>query len=162
MALTLEEATKHREETIEANRALPIVEYDNGEKQSDQVWEVTEGLKHLPVKGSRRMTSLVPGMRFHPTEDQVRKTLSGPGGLRNKARELSRSEYAALRTPKRSVRGADIGLRSLKMEREALAAALEAELTEQDFEGVKGTGPAGRITLVQVEAVIEAKGGNQD
>lgn len=132
-------------EAVEANRDIPVVPYKSGQKQSDLVYEVTDGYKRLPGG-----LVLGPGQRFHPTEKQVRD-----GSLKNKARELSRSEYRDLRAPRKSFGvGADIGIRALPMAEGTLQLALEAGLTEEDFKGVDPEGSGARYTRAQVETMI--------
>lgn len=157
MALTLEQALQRRERAIEQNRELPITKYPTQEKLSDQVWEVTEGLKHVPGENGRPKT-LTPGMRFNPTEKQVAQTLEGRGGLLNKARELNGSEYAGIGRGDRKpmVAGADIGLRALPMAEGTRRKAWAAGLTEEDFEGVE-PGHGGKYTGEQVEDLIAMK-----
>jgi len=154
---TLAEAKSDRDATIERNRARPVTEYPSKQKLSDQVWEVTEGLKHVPDGSGKRMNTLTPGMRFRPTEAQVKQTASGRGGLLNKARELNRSEYAGISLGKRNrSTGADIGLRALSMAEGTLRAAMDGGLTEQDFEGVV-PGHGGKFTREQVDDLIALK-----
>jgi hypothetical protein len=153
-----EQAKIQHAEAVEANRALGVIEYKSGERQSDEVWEVTDGLKYLPGE-ERKSQVLAPGMRFRPTVEQVRQTRAGRGGLRGKARELTTSEYASLRRDGRTVMatGADIGLRGLSMEKDALALALEHHLSEADFDAVK-PGRFGRYTIEQVESMVAERG----
>jgi len=153
--LTLEQAQKQTLEAIEHNRSLGVVEYKNGEEQSAEVWEVTEGYKHLPVAGKKGSMRLGPGHRFHPTVDQVTKTQSGKGGLQNKARPLTASEMGGMSrdTRKPMAPGADIGIRSLEFTSGAMEFALQAGLTEADFEGVK-PGYGGRYTRAQVDEIL--------
>lgn len=160
---TLEQAQHERHQAIEANRDLGVVQYKSGEKQSDEVWEVTEGYKYLP--GGK---VLGPGMRFHPTERQVAQTRKGKGGLVGKARELTNSERRDLRHERRLFQGADFtemgqkALRDLPMTDSALEAALAAGLVADDFEGLQGEGSGGRYTKPQVDALIEARGSASD
>lgn len=151
MAQTLQEQQATRADQIDLNRELGVVDYRSGEKQSDQVYEVIEGYKHLP--GGIR---LGPGQRFRPTERQVAN-----GSLRGKARELSRSEYRNIqRDERRPVStGADfreMGLRSIEMADGTRAAAYDGGLGAEDFEGIE-PGFEGRYTRAQVEELIEAK-----
>lgn len=154
--LTLEQARKSRENAIEHNRDQGVIDYASKQPKADVVYEVTEGYKHLPSgrKGEKSIR-LGPGNRFRPTLKQVQD-----GSLKNKARELSRSEYAGIsRDDRRPVStGAEIGLRTLNMEKDALKLGLDAGLEVADFEGVKGAGAFGRITLDQVQEVIGRKG----
>lgn len=153
--LTLEQARKERESAIENNRDLGVIDYPSKQQKADAVYEVIDGYKHLPSgqKGGKTIR-LGPGNRFRPTEKQV-----ADGSLKGKARELTRSEYAGVsRDDRRPVStGADIGLRSLNMEKAALKAALDAGLCEEDFADMK-PGAFGRFTLEQVEEVIGRKG----
>ena len=153
--LTLEQAQKQTLEAIEHNRSVGVVEYKNGEEQSAEVWEVTEGYKHLPVAGKKSGMRLGPGHRFHPTMDQVEKTQSGKGGLLNKARPLTASEMAGLgrEARKPTSPGADIGIRALEFTSGAMDYALQSGLTEADFFGVK---PAygGKYTRAQVDEIL--------
>lgn len=154
---SLEEVRGERADAIEANRDRGVIKWGNRQKLSDQVWEVTEGLKHVP-DGKGGTLTLVPGNRFHPTEDQVRQTTEEKrGGLLNKARELTRSEYAGLRsTRKVMATGADIGLRSIPMADTTLQLALRAGLREEDFEGLEPT-ESGRYTRAQVQELIDRR-----
>lgn len=146
--LTLEQAKATDFEQRDGNRRSGVVEYESGEKQSDRVYEVTDGLKYLP--GGK---VLGPGNRFHPTERQIRN-----GSLKGKARELAQSEYASVsRKERRPVSsGADIGIRALPMAEGTLALALEAGLREEDFAGLE-PGYEDRYTRSQVEEIIEAR-----
>lgn len=146
--LTLEQAQAKDADERDHNRRLGVVEYTSGEKQSDAVYEVTDGLKYLP--GGK---VLGPGNRFHPTVRQVRQ-----GSLRGKARELTQSEYGSVRTSRKraSVNGADVGLRALPMADTTLDLALRADLTEEDFAGVE-PGFEGRYTRSQVQEIIDAR-----
>lgn len=146
-------ATDERRNAVDTNRRLGVVEYTSGEKQSEQVYEVIEGYKHLP--GGIR---LGPGNRFHPTERQVRQTLEGRGGLVGKARELTQSEYGSVSREERKPvsSGADIGIRALPMAETTLALALKEGLTESDFKGIE-PGYEDRFTRSQVEEIIEAR-----
>lgn len=146
---TLQEKQAQRREEIDLNRELGVVDYKSGEKQSDRVYEVTEGYKYLP--GGIR---LGPGQRFRPTERQIAN-----GSLKGKARELTRTETSALhRTERRPVStGADIGLRQFEMADSTLAYARDHGLTESDFRATEPEGANGRYTRVQVEAMVEAK-----
>lgn len=158
MPLTLEQATQRRERAIEQNRDLPITKYPSKEKLSDQVWEVTEGLKHVPHESGKGVRTLTPGMRFNPTEKQVQQTLTGRGGLINKARELNGSEYAGIGRGDRKPmsRGADIGLRALPMAEGTRKLAWDNGLTEDDFKGTE-PGHGGKYTKEQVEDLIALK-----
>lgn len=146
MPMTLDQAKAKRDEQIDQNRSLGVVEYKSGEAQSDKVFEVTEGLKYLP--GGK---VLGPGQRFRPTERQIAN-----GSLRGKARELTGTEYAAIRRDERRPvsAGADIGLRALPMTNHALKLALDSGLTEADFEGVQPAGHDDQYTKAQVEEII--------
>jgi hypothetical protein len=138
-----------RIDQIDLNRQLGVTDYRSGEKQSDRVYEVREGYKHLP--GGIR---LGPGQRFRPTERQIAN-----GSLRGKASELTRSEYESVRrTDRRPMsNGADIGIRALPMAEGTLRFALEAGLRAEDFEGIE---PAfnGQYTKAQVAEILEARG----
>jgi hypothetical protein len=149
MPATMQEIQKQHHEAVDHNRALGVTEYKSGEKQVDAVYEVTDGYKHLP--GGIR---LGPGGRFRPTERQVKN-----GALRNKARELSGSEYRDIRASGSSVAGADIGLRALPMAEGTVEIALEAGLTEGDFAGIEPEGANSRYTRAQVERMIETRNG---
>lgn len=146
---SLQEQQAKRLDQIDQNRELGVVDYRSGEKQSDQVYEVTEGYKYLP--GGIR---LGPGQRFRPTERQIAN-----GSLRGKARELTRSEASALhRTERRPVSsGADIGLRQFEMADGTLQYARDHGLTESDFRASEPEGANDRYTRAQVEAMVEAK-----
>lgn len=156
--MTMEEAQRQTLEAIEHNRSLGVQEYKNGERQSDEVWEVTEGYKHLPMQGEKRTLRLGPGHRFHPTVDQVEKTRRGKGGLLNKARPLTATEMDGLRSARRPmVAGADLGIRAMEFTSEGTAEyALSCGLKEEDFDGVK---PAygGKYTRAQVDEILIAK-----
>jgi hypothetical protein len=149
--LTLEQAQATDFEQRDGNRRVGVVEYESGEKQSDRVFEVTDGLKYLP--GGK---VLGPGNRFHPTVRQVES-----GSLRGKARELSQSEYGSVSREDRKARsrGADIGIRALPMAETTMKLALGAQLTESDFEGVE-PGYEGRYTRSQVQEIIDARDGS--
>lgn len=156
---SLQEAQNKHYQATESNRDLGVIEYKSGEKQSDQVWEVTDGLKYLP--GGK---VLGPGMRFHPTERQVRQTASGKGGLTGKARELTNSEKRDLKHARKSFAGADFGemgrnaLYALEMADSTVEYAIESGLTAADFDGVEPDGANSRYTRSQVEAMVEARG----
>lgn len=148
---TLEQAKAQHHAAVEENRDLGVVGYDTKEKQADVVYEVENGYHHA---GGKR---LGPGQRFRPTVRQVES-----GSLRGKARELTRSEGRDLKRPKPArAPGADIGLRALPMAEGTLKLALEAELTEADFEGIE-PGFEGRYTRSQIEQIIEAKAKGED
>lgn len=151
--MTLQEAQVSHERKVDTNRRKGVVEYKNGEKLSDRVFEVTEGLKYLP--GGK---VIGPGNRFHPTERQVQALGRGKGGLAGKARELTQSEYDSIGRSERKPMstGADIGVRSLPMAEGVLRLALEAGLTESDFESLE-PGHKGQFTRAQVEELIEVK-----
>lgn len=144
--VTLAEAqAKHRTQ-VDDNRMQGIADTNNGETPSDKVYEVTDGLKYLP--GGR---VLGPGNRFRPTEEQIAR-----GGLKGKARELSRSEYQGI-GHRVYGNGADIGLRQYEMAESTLQYALEHGLTEADFDGVEPEGANGRYLREQVEAMVAAR-----
>lgn len=149
---TLEKAHEQAREAREANREIGVISYTSAQKQSDKVYEVKEGYKHLP--GGIR---LGPGNRFHPTEKQV-----ADGSLKGKAEEIRASEYRDLTRSKRPdakprAPGADIGIRRFEMAPTTLTYAIEQGLTEDDFEGVEPEGSDGRYTHAQVEAMVEAR-----
>jgi len=144
MPKTLEQAQADRLKAIESHRALGVVEYKSGEEQSDKIFEVVEGFKHLP--GGIR---LGPGDRFHPTVNQVRT-----GALKGKARELTRDEHRSMTGKVFS--GADVGIRSLPMAKTTMEMALKADLRESDFEGIE-PGFEGRYTRSQVQEIIDTK-----
>lgn len=142
---SLEEAQGAHDHAVETNRDLGIVPYKSGEKQSDKIFEVTEGYKHLP--GGK---VLGVGQRFHPTMRQVKTN-----ALRGKARELTRSEArSAVQT---SVPG-DIGVRAVPGLTKKLAAyAIKHGLQEEDFAGVDPEGADDTFTKAQLNALIRAK-----
>lgn len=158
MALTLPQAEERRKSAIEQNRNLPITKYPTKEALSEQVWEVTEGLKHVPHESGKGYRTLTPGMRFHPTQKQVAQTVTGRGGLTNKARELNGSEYAGIGRADRKPMstGADIGLRSLPMADGTRKLAWDYGLTEEDFQGLE-PGHGGKYTKDQVEDLYALK-----
>lgn len=147
---TLEQAQQERHEAIEANRELGIVEYKSNEKQSEAVYEVIEGRKHLP--GGKVCG---PGQRFHPTERQVKN-----GSLAGKAREITRSELRDLKNTSRSFAGTDfreMALRALPMTNHALTLALNTPtVTAEDFAGIEPAHKDG-YTKGQVEELIAKK-----
>jgi hypothetical protein len=150
---TLEQKMAERRTQIAQNQELGVAEYESVEKQSPEVWEVIDGLKHLP--GQKE--PLVPGRRFHPTERQAKRDDKGRSPLDGKARELTGSEYRDLRSNRVSVAGADIGLRSLAMTPDALEFALDAQMDAADFDGVKPEGAGGKYTKGQVRAVLASR-----
>lgn len=153
--MTLEEKRVERQLAIEGNRALGVQEWENGEKQSDRIFEVEEGYHRVPVApGSKDFKTLGPGHRFHPTEEQAELNK-----LRGKARELTETELRGIhRTDRKPVSpGADIGLRALPMAEGTVRLALDQGLTEADFNGVAPEGRDGQYTRSQVEAIIEAR-----
>jgi hypothetical protein len=147
--MTMEQAQDKRRKDIEGNRDLGVVPYRSGQKQSDAVYEVTEGYKHLP--GGIR---LGPGQRFHPTEKQV-----ASGSLRGKAVEISREAYRTVerQAERPTIAGADIGIRALPMAQSTATYAITEGLTEADFAGVEPEGANGRFLMAQVEAMVAAK-----
>jgi len=149
MPQTLEQAQADRLKAVESNRALDVVEYKSGEEQSDKIFEVVEGYKHLP--GGIR---LGPGQRFHPTVKQVRT-----GALKGKARELTRDEHRSMTG--KVFPGADVGIRALPMAKTNMEMAIKAGLKESDFEGVE-PGLEGRYTRSQVQKIIDAKSAEGD
>lgn len=144
--LTIEEARAQHARQMDNNRMRGIADTNNGERPSDRVFEVTEGLKYLP--GGR---VLGPGHRFRPSEEQIER-----GALKGKARELSRSEYEAIGR-RVHANGADIGLRRFEMAESTLQYALEHGLTEADFEAVEPGGANSRYLREQVEAMVDAR-----
>jgi len=144
MPQTLEQAQAQRIQDVESNRGVGVIPYKSGEEQSDRIFEVVEGYKHLP--GGIR---LGPGQRFHPTVKQVRT-----GALRGKARELTRDEHRSMTGKVFS--GADIGIRALPMADTTREMALKAGLRESDFEGIE-PGFEGRFTRSQVQRIIDGK-----
>lgn len=153
-ATTLEQVQAKHDKAVEVNRDLNVVQYKSGEKQSERVYEVTDGVKYLPGGKGKR---LGPGQRFHPTERQVRD-----GSLRGKARELSATELRGLGKPSRAsgktaVEGSDIGVRALPISSKLATYALENGLTEEDFAGVEPAGESGKFTRGQVDELIAAK-----
>ncbi len=148
MGMTMEDAKVHQTNATEANRKLGIVEYKSGEPQSEKVFEVTEGLKHLPGG-----LVLGPGERFHPTERQVAN-----GSLKNKAQELSRDQYTALGSGGRKSFGVNVDLLGkVPMAPTVREAAVAAGLVTEDFVGVEPEGSEGQYTKKQVEALVVAK-----
>ena len=159
---TLEQLKREHETAVSANEALGIVTYETpGQPQSDQIWQVTEGLKYLP--GGK---ALGPGHRFHPTEAQVAN-----GSLRNKARELTGTEYAGVRSG-RLFSGVDFKameaaakpagpaahpLANILFTEAAGKMAADMGLVAADFAGIEPDGAEGKYTKPQVEAIIEAK-----
>ncbi len=160
---TLEDVTRSHEQKVEQNRALGVIDYKSGQQQSERIFEVTAGRKYVPDPANpRRMKSLGPGHLFHPTASELAEDRYGRNGLRGKAREVTRSQYEAIqaargRSSNRSA-GADIGLRALPMAESTLKRALQANMTEADFEGVEPDGSDGQYTFRQVEAMIAARG----
>jgi hypothetical protein len=152
MAKSMQELQSDHERKMEANRSLGVQEYKSGEKQSDQVWEVTAGRKYLP-DGKGKQKVLGPGHLFHPTERQVET-----GVLEGKAREVPASVLRGL-SASGDIRstGADIGIRALPMAESTVRRALQAGMTEADFEGVEPEGQDGQYTFRQVEAMIAAR-----
>lgn len=164
--LTLEEAQAKRVSDMEANRALGVVPYDSAIPQSEKVFEVVEGYHYLPGgKNPKNRRRLAPGMRFHPTVDQVEK-----GSLRGKARELTASELGGLRRsadPSRKIRspGADIGIRNSErfpLTPAALKLALDAKVSEEELAGVEGEGAEGTILKHQIEDLVAARNADGD
>jgi hypothetical protein len=151
---TLADAEAHHFRAMEHNRDVGVVAYETQEKQSDEVWEVTDGYKYLPGG-----VKLGPGNRFHPTVRQIEQTARGKGGLLGKARELTGAEYRDVKRQGKTFSGADIGLRAIAMTEPALQAALAAQLDEQDFADIQGEGNDGRITKAQVDRLVQAKAG---
>lgn len=177
--LTMAQAKQQHAEAIENNRDLGIVQYRSKERLSDQVYEVAEGKHHLPGG-----ITLGPGMRFHPTERQVRTN-----SLRGKARELSRSEERDLKRTGRMFAGADFEAMQRQADEQAAAEAaqrraaedaqaeadrvaalellpmaegtrklvLDSTLTAEDFDGVEPVGPDKQYTRRQVEELIAVK-----
>jgi hypothetical protein len=152
MAKSMQELQSEHDRKVEANRALGIQEYKNGQKQSDEVWEVTAGRKYLP-DGKGKPKVLGPGHLFRPTERQLET-----GALRGKAREVPASVRRGLPASGdiRST-GADIGIRALNMAESTIKRALQAGMAEADFEGVEPEGQDGQYTFRQVEAMIAAR-----
>lgn len=166
---TIEQALKTRDAQIQSNQDLGVIDYKTSEPLSDSVYEVTEGYKRLP--GGK---VLGPGQRFRPTARQV-----ASGSLRNKARELTASEYRGLRAERRVFAGADFremeeraaaraahntpeppqerGWDDLNMGVTTVAYAQEHGLTPADFDGVEPEGTTGRYTRTQVEAMVAAR-----
>lgn len=157
--VTLEQKRSEHHRAVEQNRESGVVQYKTSEKLSDAVYEVTEGYKYLP--GGAR---LGPGQRFRPTVRQVEK-----GALRNKARELSATEYRGLTKPGKVFAGADFAEMEARAASNQLPlvdwsgvimadstreAAQAAGLVPEDFEGVEPEGAAGRFTRAQVDAMI--------
>lgn len=158
---TLEKLQDQHVKDMDINRALGVVEYKSGEKQSDRVYEVVEGCKGLP--GGIRIG---PGARFHPTEAQVKN-----GSLRGKARELTATEYGSVRRHERPPvsNGADFGemaegaeaervakLSDLPMADTTLKAAIDGGLTVLDFQGIE-PGFEDRYTGSQVRELVAGK-----
>lgn len=56
-----------------------------------------------------------------------------------------------------SVAGANIGIRALPMTDAAMELALEADLSEEDFEGIEPAGSSGDYLKSQVVALIEGE-----
>lgn len=160
---TIEQKQRERAEQMEANRALGVIPWSSPEPQSEKVYEVVEGYHHVPGgKHPRNVRKLGPGMRFHPTENQVAK-----GSLRGKARELTASELAGIgrsADPSRKIRstGADIGIRDssrFPLTPGALKLALDQKVTEEELAGVEGEGSEGTILKAQVAAIVAARSG---
>lgn len=150
--MTREQKQAKHAQTAEQNKQLGVVEYKSGQKQSDEIWVVTDGIKALPNHEKRqRPHRLAEGNLFHPTESELQ---NGARALKNKARPLFPSEYAGVRGSRTMSTGADIGIRALEMTNHALKRALDAKLTEADFEGVVPAGADGQYTKAQVEEII--------
>lgn len=148
--MTLAEAQAKREKDIEGNRELGVVEWDNGQQPlADAVYEVVEGYHGLPGHGR-----IGPGHRFRPTVAQHERQT-----LRNKARELTSTEYRGIHRHERKpvVSGADIGLRRFPMAEGTLSFALASGLTEEDFQAVEPEGSDGRFTRAQVDQMVRAR-----
>lgn len=162
MAMTMEERQVQHTQDVQANRAMGVVEYETKERLSDQVWEVEEGKVFLPGLGERgRHGSIGEGARFRPTQKQVEQTLTGRGGLVNKAHPISAAEMDSLgRESRKPVSaGADIGLRQFSMAAGTFKYAMEVGLTEDDFHGVTPSGSNGYFTREDVEAIAESRTG---
>ena len=160
MAMTMEERQVQHTQDVQANRAMGVVEYETKERLSDQVWEVDEGKVFLPGIGERgRHGSIGKGTRFRPTQKQVEQTLTGRGGLVNKAHPISAAEMDSLgRESRKPVSaGADIGLRQFRMAEGTVRYALDVGLTEDDFVGTEPEGSNGYYTRAQVEAIAESR-----
>lgn len=150
---TLEKVQAEKEQAIDANRDLGVIQYKSSAKQSDAIYEIVEGKHRLP---DGRV--LGPGQRFHPLERQVTGGKNGRGTLYGKAREISRSEYRSVRSNRISVAGSDIGVRALPMADGTKRMALAAGLTDEDFRGIEPAND-GQYTRKQVEEIIAAKSG---
>lgn len=146
---SLAELQAEHYKAVEQNRAAGVVEWKNGEQQSDRVYEVQEGYMHLTGAGR-----LGQGHRFRPTVKMVETN-----ALENKARELSASEYASIQRDERRpmAPGADIGIRALEFTSDStMEYALQCGLTEADFDGLK-PGYGGKYTRAQVDEILIAK-----
>lgn len=147
-AVSMDEAQKLHDSAVAANQRLPVKEYKSGEKQSDKIFEVTEGMKVLPGG-----VVLGPGERFHPTERQVAN-----GSLKNKAQELSRDQYRSLGTTERKSFGVDVDLLGkVPMAPSVRELAVESGLKTEDFAELKPEGRDETYTRKQVEALIEER-----
>jgi hypothetical protein len=155
--MTLEQAQAQHAREVDANRREGVIEWRNGEKQSDRVFEVVEGKAHLTDPGDPKKRIVIgEGHRIHPTEAQLKQIQNRKGGLYGKVRELTGTEYDALGR-RAFAPGADIGLRQFKMADGTLKYAREVGLTEDDFAGVEPEGSAGYFTRSQVEAIAESR-----
>lgn len=120
---------------------------------SDQLYKVDRGT-HVDAEGKR----LTAGETFHPTNRQV-----ATGSLRGKASPVAGSE------PRRSVRGADIGIRALEWGSDvALRKAVKNDVTVEELEAAGGpTGETGYVTADVNRALAarekeEKEGGGED
>jgi hypothetical protein len=146
--VALEVAREKHEAQVEANRALGIIEYESKGRQSDAVYEVTEGRHRLPDG-----TALTPGKRFHPLERQVTGGKRGRSTLAGKAREVTATERRGIASSRTTVAGADIGLRTIPMTNHAMSLATDAKLDVSDFDGIEPAHEQG-FTKGQVEDII--------
>lgn len=143
---SLEDLRAKSLEQIDHNRTHGVIDYETGEEKADAVFEIEEGLHYA---GDQR---LGPGNRFQPTKRQVEN-----GSLKNKARELTRTEYQSLAGSPDTVSGADIGLRQFQMADGTLDYAIEHGLTEEDFEAEEGERSDGGYTRAQVERMVSER-----
>lgn len=113
------------------------------EGYSDDTYEVEQGyLTHVDPSGRKK--KLGPGDRFRPKKRQVEGNT-----LANKARLVDRDTSTEHTVP------ADIGIRALPMTDAALELALEADLSEEDFEEVEPEGADGDYLKSQVRELAE-------
>ncbi len=155
MTATMERLQKDHNAHVDRNRTAPIAEYPSRSPQVDRVFEVTDGVKHVPSADGKTQVPLGPGRRFRPTELAI-----ASGALEGKARELTTSEMTGLRGG-RVFAGAEIGVRKdlaeVPMAPSTLERALRSGLTPADFANVSPEGAEGNYTRAQIDAISAAK-----